>query len=63
MQLNRSMCFSTLCSEKRVRRLCAFTEDYNTPGQKLFERLGMRREKVFKKFLSYVNDAGGKSDL
>lgn len=51
--------FDYLFYEKNARRLYAYTEDYNTPSQKLCERLGMRREGMFKEFVSFVKDEDG----
>lgn len=44
---------------KGARRIYAYTEDYNTHSQKLCERLGMRREGLFKEFISFVNNPDG----
>ena len=43
----------------RHRRLYAYTEDYNLSSQHLCEKLGMRREGLFREFVSFVNDADG----
>lgn len=51
--------FNYLFHEKGARRIYAYTEDYNVSSQKLCERLGMRREGVFKEFVSFVNDENG----
>ena len=51
--------FDYLFNEKGARRIYAYTEDYNTPSQKLCEKLGMRREGLFKEFVSFVNDENG----
>ena len=51
--------FDYLFNEKGARRIYAFTEDYNTPSQKLCEKLGMRREGLFKEFVTFVNDESG----
>lgn len=51
--------FDYLFGEKGARRIYAYTEDYNVPSQKLCEKLGMRREGLFKEFVSFVNDADG----
>lgn len=42
-----------------ARRVYLYTEDYNLSCQKLSEKLGMRREGVFKEFVSFVSDANG----
>ena len=48
-----------LFQEKGARRIYAYTEDYNVSCQKLCEKLGMRREGLFKEFVSFVNDTEG----
>ncbi|MBR5294734.1 MAG: GNAT family N-acetyltransferase, partial [Oscillospiraceae bacterium] len=52
--------FDYLFGEKGARRIYAYTEDYNLPSQHLCEKLGMRREGLFREFVSFVNDAEGK---
>ena len=42
-----------------ARRIYLYTEDYNLSCQRLSEKLGMRREGVFKEFVSFVSDANG----
>ena len=49
--------FDYLFNQKGARRIYAFTEDYNLPSQHLCEKLGMRREGLFREFVSFVNDA------
>ena len=51
--------FDYLFSEQGARRIYAYTEDYNLPSQRLCEKLGMRREGLFKEFVSFVNDENG----
>ena len=51
--------FDYLFTQKGARRIYAFTEDYNAPSQKLCEKLGMRREGLFREFVSFVNDEDG----
>lgn len=51
--------FEYLFSQKDARRIYAYTEDYNLSSQHLCEKLGMRREGVFREFVSFVNDADG----
>ena len=51
--------FDFLFYEKGARRLYAYTEEYNLPIQHLCERLGKRREGLFKEFVSFVNDPDG----
>ena len=51
--------FEYLFQEKGARRIYAYTEDYNFASQKLCEKLGMRREGIFREFISFVKDAGG----
>ena len=51
--------FDYLFREKGARRIYAYTEDYNLPSQHLCEKLGMRREELFKEFVSFVNNPDG----
>ncbi|MGN0446108.1 MAG: GNAT family N-acetyltransferase [Acutalibacteraceae bacterium] len=51
--------FDYLFHEKGARRIYAFTEDYNVSSQKLCEKLGMRREGIFREFVSFVKDSDG----
>ena len=51
--------FDYLFNEKGARRIYAYTEDYNIPCQRLCEKLGMRREGLFKEFVSFVNNPDG----
>ena len=51
--------FDYLFHEKGARRIYAYTEDYNLSSQHLCEKLGMRREGLFREFVSFVNDADG----
>lgn len=51
--------FDYLFNEKGARRIYAYTEDYNIASQKLCEKLGMRREGLFKEFVSFINDENG----
>ena len=51
--------FDYLFYQKGARRIYAYTEDYNLPSQKLCERLGMRREGLFREFVTFVKDAEG----
>ena len=53
--------FDYLFSQKGARRIYAYTEDYNLPSQKLCERLGVRREGLFKEFVSFVKNSDGTS--
>ena len=48
-----------LFHEMGASRIYAYTEDYNLSSQHLCERLGMRREGLFREFVSFVNDADG----
>ncbi len=48
-----------LFTEKQARRLYAYVEDTNLPSQRLCEKLGMRREGIFKEFISFINDSHG----
>ena len=51
--------FDYLFYQKGARRIYAYTEDYNLSSQHLCEMLGMRREGLFREFVSFVNDADG----
>jgi RimJ/RimL family protein N-acetyltransferase len=51
--------FDYLFSRKGVRRIFAYTEDYNVRSRHLCEKLGMRREGMFLEFVSFVRDADG----
>lgn len=42
-----------------VRRIYAYTEDYNFSCQRLCEKLGMRREGLFREFVSFINNPDG----
>jgi len=42
-----------------ARRVYMYTEDYNIASQKLCEKLGARREGLFKEFVSFINDENG----
>ena len=44
---------------KEARRIYAYTEDYNLSSQRLCEKLGMRREGLFKEFVSFVKNPNG----
>ena len=51
--------FDHLFRDRGARRIYAYVEDYNTPSQRLCEKLGMRREGMFLEFVSFVNDEDG----
>jgi RimJ/RimL family protein N-acetyltransferase len=51
--------FDYLFNVKNIRRIYAYTEDYNLSSQRLCEKLGMRREGMFMEFVSFVNDEDG----
>lgn len=51
--------FDYLFERKGARRIYAYTEDYNLSSQHLCEKLGMRREGMFKEFVSFVNNPDG----
>ena len=51
--------FDYLFYQKGARRIYAYTEDYNLSSQHLCKKLGMRREGLFREFVSFVNDADG----
>lgn len=51
--------FDYLFGEKGARRIYAYVEEDNLSGRRLCERLGMRREGLFKEFVSFVDDENG----
>jgi len=51
--------FDYLFRKKGARRIYAYTEDYNLSSQHLCEKLGMRKEGLFKEFVSFVNNPDG----
>jgi RimJ/RimL family protein N-acetyltransferase len=51
--------FDYLFREKGIRRIYAYTEDYNVSSQRLCEKLGMRREGLFMEFVSFVSNPDG----
>lgn len=55
--------FDYLFREKGARRICAYTEDDNLPSQRLCERLGMRREGLFREFVSFIDNPDGTPPL
>ncbi|MBQ3077106.1 MAG: GNAT family N-acetyltransferase [Clostridia bacterium] len=48
-----------LFRQKGARRVYAYVEEDNLPGQRLCERLGMRREGLFLEFVSFVSNPDG----
>lgn len=51
--------FDYLFCEKGARRIYAYTEDYNLSSQRLCEKLGMRKEGLFKEFVAFVQNPDG----
>ncbi|ABC23027.1 GNAT family N-acetyltransferase [Rhodospirillum rubrum] len=51
--------FEYLFTVKEARRLYAFVEEDNLPSRRLCERLGMRKEGLFKEFISFRTDDEG----
>ena len=51
--------FVYLFSVKQARRLYAYVEDHNARSQRLCERMGMRKEGLFKEFVSFETDDKG----
>jgi len=51
--------FEHLFSVKRARRLYAYVEEDNIASQRLCEKLAMRREGLFREFVSFVTDDEG----
>jgi RimJ/RimL family protein N-acetyltransferase len=48
-----------LFTAKAARRLYAYVEDNNKSSQRLCEKLGMRREGLFREFVSFKKDDAG----
>lgn len=51
--------FEYLFTVKQARRLYAYVEEFNSASQRLCERLGMRREGLFREFISFKTDDAG----
>lgn len=51
--------FAYLFHERGVRRIAACVDENNFPSQHVCERLGMRREGLFREFISFVSDSDG----
>ena len=51
--------FDSLFRRKGVRRIYAYTEENNLRSRHLCEKLGMRREGLFREFVSFVRDSRG----
>ncbi|MGN1413661.1 MAG: GNAT family N-acetyltransferase [Anaerovoracaceae bacterium] len=51
--------YDYLFSSMGVRRIYLYTEDYNLSCQKLSEKLGMRKEGLFREFVSFISDSEG----
>ncbi|MDD6338620.1 MAG: GNAT family protein [Lentisphaeria bacterium] len=51
--------FDYLFTRKGVRRIYSYVDDYNACSRHLCEKLGMRREGLFRSFVSFVDDADG----
>ncbi|OUO90355.1 GNAT family N-acetyltransferase [Gordonibacter sp. An230] len=51
--------FDYLFRERGARRIYAYTEDYNLSSQHLCEKLGMRREGLFREFVTFVKNPDG----
>ena len=51
--------YDYLFMRKGVRRIYLYVDDYNARSQHLCEKLGLRREGLFRAFVSFVSDAGG----
>ena len=51
--------YDYLFMRKGVRRIYVYVDDYNARSQHLCEKLGMRREGLFREFVSFVHDADG----
>lgn len=53
--------FKHLFLKNEARRLYAYVEEDNLPSQRLCEKLGMRKEGVFKEYVSFGKDSNGVS--
>ncbi len=51
--------YDYLFMRKGARRIYVYVDDYNARSQHLCERLGLRREGLFREFVSFVSDADG----
>jgi len=51
--------FDYLFTRKDARRIFTYVDDYNTRSQHLCEKMGLRREGLFRQFVSFVHDADG----
>ena len=51
--------YDYLFMRKGVRRIYLYVDDYNARSQHLCEKLGLRREGLFREFVSFVDDADG----
>ncbi|MBS0220834.1 MAG: GNAT family N-acetyltransferase [Proteobacteria bacterium] len=51
--------FDHLFTARAARRLYAYVEDHNMSSRRLCEKLGMRREGLFKEFVSFRKDDDG----
>lgn len=52
--------FDYLFNDLNARRIYTYVEDYNLSSQHLCEKLNMRKEGLFKEFVSFINDDSGK---
>ena len=51
--------YDYLFMRKGVRRIYLYVDDYNARSQHLCEKLGLRREGLFREFVSFVDGADG----
>ena len=51
--------YDYLFSQKSVRRIYVYVDDYNARSQHLCDRLGLRREGLLREFVSFVDGADG----
>ena len=51
--------FDYLFTRKGARRIYLYTEEDNLSCQRLSEKLGMRKEGVFREFVTFVKDEKG----
>lgn len=50
---------SHIFKDAKINKLFCYTEDYNIKTQKGLEKLGFKQEKLFKDYISFVNDENG----
>ena len=51
--------FDYLFTRKGVRRIYTYVDEYNDRSRRICEKMGLRREGLFRKFVSFVSNADG----